>query len=225
MEYEEVISRLTGLGSEHNRAGQARYGIRPARGLGVSVADLRRLAKEIKVDHDLALRLWDSGLHEARILASMIADPARVTPETMDAWVAQFDAWDIVDQFCQNLFRRLPCAYSKVAKYCARPEEYVKRTGFALLASLAMHDRSPAASQLLARSLEVVARHGDDDRTYVRKAVSWALRQMGKRRPELRDAAVATARALGAGGGRAGRWIQADVERELCPKDAGTQDR
>jgi 3-methyladenine DNA glycosylase AlkD len=214
------VARLSALGSEHNREGQARFGIRPARGLGVSIADIRVIARAIKGDHGLALALWATGIHEARILASMVADRGRVTPEDMDCWTAGFDSWDIVDQFCQNLFWRLPFAYAKVAEYCGRREEYVKRTGFSLIASLARHDRSPAALDALRRCLDLIAEHGDDDRNYVRKAVSWALKQMAKARPELREDAVATARALGARSSRAGRWIQSDVIRELKKLDA-----
>lgn len=212
-----VVARLEALGSEHNRQGQARFGIRPARGLGVSIANLRLLARGIRRDHALALSLWETGIHEARILASMVADPARVTPADMDSWAKAFDSWDIVDQFCQNLFWRLPFAYGKAAGYCARPEEYVKRTGFSLIASLARHDRSPGSTAALTECLGYVTSYGDDDRNYVRKAVSWALRQTGKARPELKDLAIAAARSLGSGGSRAGRWIQADVLRELEP--------
>ncbi len=183
----------------------------------MSVTQIRRLARDVGHDHDLALALWDTGVHEARILASILADPARVTPETADQWTASFDSWDIVDQFCLNLFWRLPFASAMVEKYCASKVEFVRRTGLSLVAAMAFKNKRASNVDLAAFIPLVTAAAARDDRNFVKKAASWALRQLGKRSPTLKAQAVAAAEGLRTAypKERAARWVAADVLREL----------
>ena len=214
MTRDEILGRLRELGSERNREGMARYGIRADKAYGVSMPALRTLGRELGRDHALALDLWASGVHEARVLASLVDEPARVTPAQMDAWARDLDSWDVCDQCCLNLFRRTPYAWARAHAWSRRRAEFVKRAGFSLFAVLAVHDK--AASD--ARFHEVfvaVEREAGDDRNFVRKAVNWALRQAGKRNPALRRAAIACARRLHALDARSARWIASDALREL----------
>jgi len=211
---EQVLAQLYSRASEHNRAGQARFGIKPRHNLGLSVRDLRELAGQIRIDHGLATELWESGIHEARILCSMIADPALITADLVDRWTAEFDSWDIVDQFCQNLYWRLPFAEQKVDEYCQRPEEYVKRTGFSLIASIATRNRNLSAGRLC-RFLDLAVGYGHDDRNYVTKAVSWALRVVAIRHPAALGEVLEACATLAASGSKGGRWVAGDVRREL----------
>jgi 3-methyladenine DNA glycosylase AlkD len=193
----------------------ARFGINPDGALGVRIPDLRRLAKEIGTDHRLALSLWKSGLHEARILASMIDDPAAVTEPQMESWVRDFDSWDVCDQCCGNLFDRTPFAYPKAVEWTSRNEEFVKRAGFALMAWAAVHDKAED-DRVFLEFLPIIEREADDNRNFVKKAVNWALRQIGKRNRRLHRAALAAARRLSKrNDSRAARWIGADALREL----------
>jgi 3-methyladenine DNA glycosylase AlkD len=210
---EEMLARLKALANPRNVEGMARFGINPEGTLGVSVADLRRLARGQR-DHDLALGLWASGIHEARILAALIDDPALLTEDQMDAWVEDFDSWDVCDQVCLNLFDKTPFAAAKAVEWAARPEEFVKRAGFALMASLAWHDRQ-APDALFLAFLPVIQREATDPRNYVRKAVNWALRQIGKRNPALRATAVAAAEEILQIDAQSARWIARDALREL----------
>ena len=209
----ELIAALQAKANPHNAAGMARFGINPANTLGVSVKDLRALAKG-KRDHTTALDLWASGIHEARILAAMIDDPAAVTPEQMNAWAADFDSWDVCDQVCMNLFDRTPYAYPKVAEWSARQEEFVKRAAFTLMACLAVHDKQAENNRFL-DFLPVIEREAADPRNYVKKAVNWALRQIGKRSTVLRRAAIQSAERLLASDSPAARWVARDALSEL----------
>jgi 3-methyladenine DNA glycosylase AlkD len=192
----------------------ARFGITPDRALGVRIPDLRRLAREIGTDHSLSLRLWRTGVHEARILAGMIDDPARVTERQMESWARAFDSWDLCDQVCGNLFDRTPFAWRKAVEWAGREEEFVKRAGFALMAWLAVHDR-PAGDDAFRALLPVLEREAGDGRNFVRKAASWALRQIGKRNDRLRGEAIRVARRLADGDSRAAGWVGRDTLREL----------
>ena len=214
MTYEQVMRRLRALGDPAAVAGMARFGINPQGTLGVPVPALRRLARELGTDRALARRLWASGVHEARILASMVEDPARVTRAQMDRWARAFDSWDVCDQCCLNLFRRSPHARAQALAWSSRSEPFVKRAGFALMAVLAVHDRQ-APDADFEPFLEAVEREAGDDRNYVRKAVSWALRQIGKRNPRLRRRAMAVARRLKRSESRAARGVGSDALREL----------
>ena len=214
MGYEEIIDRLVSLKNPANVAGMARFGINPAGTLGVPVRDLRRLAKEIGKDHGLARRLWQSGIHEGRILASLIDVPGLVTEEQMEEWTGSFDSWDVCDLCCNNLFRLTGCAYRKAFEWSGRDEEFVKRAGFVLMAVLAVHDKRDGDDAFL-RFLALAEREAGDTRNYVVKAVNWALRQIGKRSRILNAAAVETARRLLNQGSGPARWIARDALREL----------
>ncbi|MGY1734346.1 DNA alkylation repair protein, partial [Geodermatophilus sp. SYSU D01045] len=195
----EVLGRLRELADPSRLAGMARYGIGGAQPLGVTVAELRTLARELGRDHALAAGLWGSGVHEARILASMVEDPAAVDAAQLDAWAAAFDSWDLCDQVCQNLVRHTPSAWETALAWSGRAEPFVKRAGFAVMAGLAVADKR-AGDERFEPFLRAVAERADDDRPVVRKGASWALRQIGKRSPGLHGRAVATPRDQRAGG-------------------------
>lgn len=210
---EEVLSRLRALANPANVAGMGRYGINTKGTLGISIYTLRPIAKEIGVDHALALELWESGIHEARILASYIDDPAQVTEAQLERWVLDFDSWDVVDQVC-GMFEETPFAYPKAFEWSLRREEFVKRAGFVLMAGLAVHDKG-APDEKLAQFLPVIEREAGDERNFVKKAVNWALRNIGKRNPHLNALAIETAGRIRQMDSRAARWIAADALREL----------
>ena len=213
MTHDEVIARLHALASLPGRESMARFGITTGTALGISVPALRSLAREVGKDHELALQLWQSGIQEARILASMIDDPALVSDVQMESWAADFDSWNVVDGTC-DLFVRTQLAYEKAYAWSTRSEEYVRRAGFVLMAYLAVHDKS-AADEKIASFLPVIERDAYDDRNFVRKAVNWALRQIGKRNLALNARAVQAAERIRAQGSRSARWIAADALREL----------
>jgi 3-methyladenine DNA glycosylase AlkD len=221
-----VLEQLEPLGSEQARAGMARCGIRTDDAFGVSVYELRRAARQLGRDHELALALWATGNHEARLLASMVDDPAQVTEAQMEEWAAAFDSWDVCDQVTSNLFDKTPYAYAKVEEWSVSPDEWVKRAAFATAAALAVQDKK-AADEPFLRILGLCRREAGDDRNYVKKAVDWALRNIGKRNARLHAAAVETAEAILAEGdrlaaldrrdpaARALRWVARDALREL----------
>jgi len=192
-----------------------RYGIHTDHALGVSMADLQRLARELGRHHELAAALWSSGIYEARLLAALVDEPERVTAAQMDRWCRDFDNWGICDTVCMHLFDRSPHAFSKVDAWCAGRGEFVRRAGFALLASLALHDRGSDDTAYLER-LPLVEQAADDERNFVKKAVSWALRAIGSRNPQARAAAVQLARRLAASADATPRWIGKDVLRALA---------
>ena len=204
----------------------ARYGIATGDAFGVSVYELRRVAKGLGRDHELALALWATGNHEARLLASMVDDPAQVTADQMEAWAAEFDSWDVCDQVTSNLFDKTAFAYEKVRKWSAARDEWIKRAAFATAAALAVQDKK-AADEPFLEMLELCRREAGDDRNFVKKAVNWALRNIGKRDPRLHAAALSTAEAILADAqeraaadrkdpaARSGRWIARDALREL----------
>jgi len=221
-----LMDRLAGMASDADREGMARFGIKVDDAFGVSVYELRRIAKEYGRDHALALALWDTGIHEARLLASMIDDPVAVTEGQMEQWAAAFDSWDVCDQVTSNLFDKTPLAYDKVREWAAREDEWVKRAAFATAAALAVQDKAAPDERFLA-ILPLCEREAWDGRNYVKKAVSWALRNIGKRNVALHAAARDTATAILAAAGeraaadrrdpaaRSMRWIAGDVLREL----------
>jgi len=208
-----ILQELHARANPANVAGMAKFGINPQGTLGISIYELRKLAKIIGVQHELALQLWETGLHEARILASYIDDPASVTEAQLERWVADFDSWDVVDQVCE-LIAKTPLAYAKIFEWSTRPEEFVKRTAFALIAELAVRDKQ-ATDEQLAQFFPVIVRAANDERNFVKKAVNWALRNLGKRNLALNAQAIATAREIQALGTRPARWIAADALREL----------
>ena len=214
MNRDDVLSELRAQANAENVAGMARFGINPEGTLGLSIPTLRAMAKRIGIDHDLALDLWETEIHEARILASMIDDSKQVTSEQMDAWAADFDSWDVCDQVCGNLFDRTPYAFAKVAEWSERDEEFVRRAAFALLAALAVHDKRAPDSAFVGCFPLIVAA-ATDERNFVKKAVNWALRQIGKRNVELNRQAIALAREIQRIDAKSARWIAADALREL----------
>jgi 3-methyladenine DNA glycosylase AlkD len=209
-----VLARLRSLADPSRLAGMARYGIATEHAYGVTVAEIRALAKDLGRDHDLAAALWATGVHEARILASLVDDPARVDEAQMERWAGDFDSWDLCDQVCANLFRHTPPAYRTAVEWAAREELFVKRAGFALMAGLVVADKR-ADDARFAAFLAPLAEHGDDDRDLVRKGASWALRSIGKRSAGLHELALATAAELAARPGRGARWVGSDALREL----------
>ena len=214
MRSSDVIEELRSLGDPAGREGMARFGINPAQALGIRIPRLRAVARRVGRDHRIAAELWASGIHEARILAAFVDDPKQVTPEQMEAWAGDFDSWDLCDQWCSGLFDRTPYAHEKAAAWSGRPEEFVKRAGFALMAALAVHDkRAPDAA--FEAFLLLIEREAGDPRNFVRKAVNWALRQIGKRNATLNARAVQTAERILQGEGRSARWVASDALREL----------
>jgi 3-methyladenine DNA glycosylase AlkD len=222
-----ILEVLRGMGSEKNRAGMARYGINVDDAFGVSVYELRRIARRLRTDHDLALALWTTRNHEARLLACFVDDPAKVTEEQMEVWACDFDSWDVCDQATCSLFDLTDHAWPKAFEWAARDEEWVKRAGFALMAGLAAHDKR-APDRDFTGFFPSVERGALDPRNFVKKAVNWALRNIGKRNWALNAAAMACAERIraaankraggergGDAGARAARWIANDALREL----------
>jgi 3-methyladenine DNA glycosylase AlkD len=209
-----VLRRLRTLGDPVSVAGMARFGINPAKTLGVRIPVLRRMAREIGKDHALALALWKSRYHEARILASMIDAVNEVSAAQMEQWVKDFDSWDVCDQCCLNLFAKTPYAWDKARAWSARRGEFVKRAGFVMMACLAVSDKG-APDAAFARFFPIIRRAAGDGRNFVKKAANWALRQIGKRSRGLRRRAIAEARAIRKIDAPAARWIANDALREL----------
>jgi 3-methyladenine DNA glycosylase AlkD len=214
MQYNEIIQRLKALSDPEAVKGMARFGINPENTYGVSIPNLRRIAKEAGKDHALAQELWASGIHEAKILASMVDEPKAVTEEQLEAWVKDFDSWDVCDQVCMNLFDRVPLAWQKVGDWSQREEEFVKRAAYTLIACLAWHDKEAGDEKFVAL-LPVIVKGATDERNFVKKAVNWALRHIGKRNPSLNKVAIKTAEEIKGIDSRAARWIAADALREL----------
>src|SRR6266516_5711109 len=214
---DQIIANLKQQANAQNVEGMARFGIRSAQVLGISMPTLRKMAKEIGRDHALALELWDSGIHEARILTSMIGEPSLVTPQLMDEWVNDFDSWDVCDQVCGNLFDKTPYAYQKAVEWCHREQEFVRRAGFVLMAELAVHDKR-ASDEAFLPFFQLIKQYAVDERNFVKKAVNWALRQIGKRNSHLRAVAVDWAHAIKQMDSHAARWIANDALRELQKK-------
>ena len=208
-----VLADLKSRASPENVAGMARYGINPENTLGISIPVLRGIAKQIGANHELAGQLWASGIHEARILASYIEDPRWVTEAQMETWVQDFDSWDVCDQVC-GLFEATSFACQKVIEWSTRNEEFVKRAAFAIIAGLAVHD-GKAGDEQFEQFFPIIIREANDERNYVRKAVNWALRNIGKRNRRLNGLAVEVAQRIHEIDSRSARWIAADALREL----------
>ena len=209
-----VVAELEAVADPARVPGMARVGIRVDRAIGVSVPNVRRIARRHRGDHALARGLWATGIHEARLLAPMVADPAQVTDVELDAWVSDLDSWDVCDGLCSSLLVRLPQRWQLVERYTARAAGFEKRAGFALLATLAVHDKAAGDDAFRAR-LPLIEREAGDRRNEVRKAVNWALRQIGKRNAALHADAIATGERILATGPRSARWVASDALREL----------
>ena len=209
-----TLAWLEQKGTKANRDGMARYGIVAKKVYGVSVSNIRLLAKQLGRDHDLAEALWQTGWYEARMLAAFVGEPAKVTPAQMDRWARDFDNWAICDTLCFHLFDKTPHAWRKIDQWARRKDEFVRRAAFALLASVALHDkRAPDAPFL--RALPLIERAAGDDRNFVKKGVSWALRLIGRRNRALNAAAIEVARRLIDSPEPSARWIGRDALREL----------
>ena len=214
MDARQVIDRLKSLGDPKAVEGMRRFGIQSSNSFGVSVPKLRTLAREVGRNHPLALKLWETGLHDARLLATMVDDPRQVTVDQMDKWVRDFDSWDVVDGSCGNLFDKTPFAVAKAKEWCKREEEFVKRAGFVLMAELAVHDKK-AKDQVFLDFFPLIIGGSSDHRNFVKKAVNWSLRQIGKRNLKLNKAAVSTALKIQKMESGAAKWIASDALREL----------
>jgi len=210
----DVLDRLQSKAKPEQLEGMAKYGMTVEKRLGVSVPDMRKLAKEIGRDHKLALDLWRAGIAEARIVAGMIGDPAKLTEEQMEDWVKGINSWDICDQVCDNLFEKNQLAWKKIIDWSEREEEFVKRTAFSLIACLAWHDKKVSDAKFI-ELLPVIIREATDERNFVKKAVNWALRNIGKRNLNLNEAALNTAKEIQRLDSKTARWIAADAIREL----------
>ncbi len=214
MTLEDVLQKLRAGARPDRLTGMASFGMTVDNRLGVSIPELRSLARQAGKSHELALELWKTGIAEARILASMVDDPRLLTNEQMEDWVRGFDSWDVCDQVCMNLFDKSPLAWKKVAEWASREEEFVKRAAFSLIACLAWHDKS-ARDEAFIEFLPIIAGAATDERNFVKKAVNWALRHIGKRNRRLNEAAIAAARGIGRLDSKSARWIAADAIREL----------
>jgi len=210
----DVLSKLQAKANSKNVEGMAKFGMSVKGRLGVSVPEMRKLAKEVGRDHRLAQSLWKTGIAEAQIVAALIDDPAAVTSTQMDRWVKDFDSWDVCDQACLSLFDKSPLAWQKIPEWAEREEEFVKRAAFALVAGLAWHDKL-ASDQRFVDLFPILMKGADDDRNYVKKAVSWAIRNIGKRNRKLNRAARKLAKDIQRIDSKASRWVSADALREL----------
>jgi len=210
----DVLDRLHSKAKPEQLTGMAKYGITIEGRLGVSVPDMRKLAKELGRDHRLALDLWRTGIAEARIVAGMVGDPAKLTEEQMEEWVKGINSWDVCDQVCMNLFEKNRLAWRKIIDWSEREEEFVKRTAFSLIACLAWHDKK-ASDEKFIELLPIVIREATDQRNFVKKAVNWALRNIGKRNLNLNQAALEAAKEIKRLDSKTARWIAADAIREL----------
>lgn len=212
----EILKKLKSLSDPKNATVMARFGIRPkAEVLGVSMPVLRILAKKIGRDHSLAKRLWDLGIHEAKILASMVDDQKFVSGAQMDEWIRGFDSWDVCDQVCLNLFFNHPLVFKKCAAWSEKRSEFERRAGFALMATAAFKNKEARNSDFI-KFFPLIKKYSTDERNYVRKAVNWALRQIGKRNLKLNSEAIKLARAISKIDSKPAKWIAADALRELA---------
>lgn len=211
---EAVLKKLKARARPDQVEGMARYGIVAEQRLGVSVPDMRKIAKELGKNHKLALELWKTGIPDARIVAAMIDNPESVTEEQMEEWVKDINSWDICDQVCMNLFEKTPLAWKKILDWSEREEEFVKRSAFALIACLAWHDKSVDDEQFI-KLFPVIVRAAKDERNFVKKAVSWALRNIGKRNLNLNKAAIKVGKEMRLIDSKAAHWIASNAIKEL----------
>jgi len=224
MKYEEIIKKLKSMANPKNVDGMARFGIKPkSKILGISIWELRKLKKEIEKDstiakasadkHKLTRKLWSSGIHEARILASFIEDPMKVTEKQLDRWVKDFDSWDIVDQVSE-LIAHTPYVLKKIKEWSAREEEFIKRTAFSLIAELAWWEKKMTDKDF-EKFFPIIKRASTDERNFVKKAVNWALRNIGKHNKALNKKAIQVAKEISKIDSKSARWIASDAIREL----------
>ena len=216
--FDQVMLSLHELADPNVLAKMTHFGSHPGQALGITLPKLRNLADHHR-QHELALQLWQIGIHEARLLASMVDDPQQVTRQQMDSWVNDFDSWDVCDQVCGNLFDRTPWAVQCALAWSEREEEFVRRAGFVMMAELAVHNKK-MPDEVFLQFFPVIIRHACDGRNFVRKAVNWALRQIGKRNPALRQSAIEAANQIYQIDSPSARWIASDALREFAVKAA-----
>ena len=214
MEYEKVMKQLKSMGDPKNIEGMGRFGIKTDNNLGVSVTTIRNYAKKIGKNHELAVNLWESGIRDARMVAACIEDPNTVSEEQVDKWVRDLDSWDICDHCCGHFFDQTPFAYKKVREWTKSNELFVKRAGFSLIAWLAVHDKKKNDSEFES-FLKIIKRESTDERNYVKKAVNWALRQIGKRNYKMNKKALSISKEIQKLDSKAAKWIASDAIREL----------
>lgn len=212
-----ILTELHAHANPRNVSGMARFGINPKGTLGVSIPTLRKIARKIGKNHEVALALWKTGIHEARLLAAFTDDVAGVSARQMEGWVNDFDSWDVCDQVCSNLFDKTPVAFLKAKQWSRRKKEFVKRAGFTMMATLAVHAKN-AANKDFIEFFPLIKKGALDERNYVKKAVNWALRQIGKRNRILHRKSIVLARQIYTMDTRASRWIATDALRELTAK-------
>lgn len=212
--YDSIVKELKSLRNPRNIEGMARYGLNSPNTLGLCMPDLMRIARETGKDHALAQKLWDSGIYEARILAFMVDDWRLVTEEQMERWAVDFDNWGIVDGTVGHLFDKTPFAYKKAIEWSKRKEEFVKRAGYTMMATLTVHDKK-ANDETMLKFLPLIMKGAADERRYVYKSVNWALRQVGKRNRALNKKAIETAEMIRKLDSKAARWVASDALREL----------
>lgn len=218
MKYSEVIKKLKNQASEKNRKEMARFGINPKGTLGISTVILRKMAKDIGKNQKLSLGLWDSGIHEAKLLAAFIGESDKVTEKQMEKWVKDIDSWDVCDQLCSSLFDKTSFAYKKIYQWVKREEEFVRRTGFVLMATLSVHDKK-ASNKKFEEFFPLIKKYSIDERNFVKKAINWALRQIGKRNLVLNKKAIKLARQIQKIDSKSSRWIANDALRELSSSE------
>ncbi len=219
MQYEEIIGKLESLKNPKNVEGMARFGIRPKTKIyGAPVPELRKIARIVKKNHQLALKLWDSKIHEARILASMLADAEKLTVDQINKWVSDFDSWDVCDQACMNLLDKSEIAKNQISKFAKSKEEFIKRTAFALIAALAVHDKKMKDEDFM-DFFPLIKKAAIDERNFVKKSVNWALRQIGKRNKKLNKEAIKLAKEIQNNHSKSAKWIANNALIELTSEN------
>jgi 3-methyladenine DNA glycosylase AlkD len=211
---DKILNELKSLSNPKAVEGMARFGINPKNTYGVSIPEIRRIARKVGKNHKLAQELWTSGIHEARILSCMIDEPKLISEEQMEKWVKDFDSWDVCDQCCSNLFDKTEFAHKKAVEWSKRNGEFVKRAGFVLMATLAVHDKKAKDVDFM-KFLPIIKRESNDTRNFVKKAVNWALRQIGKRNINLNEEAIKAAKEIQRFDSKSAKWIASDALREL----------
>ena len=212
--FDEVMKQLQERSRPDQLTGMKRYGMNVDKRLGVAVPEMRAIAKKTTKDHHLALALWKTGIPDAMITASMVDIPAEVTEEQMEDWVKDFNSWDVCDQVCMNLFKKMPFAEKKIKEWSKREEEFVKRAAFSLIACIAVYDKEKSDNEFI-KFFPLIKRGSTDERNYVKKAVSWALRNIGKRNSNLNQAAIQTANEIRYFDSKTARWIASNAIKEL----------
>jgi len=224
MTKDEILMILEEKSSQENKDSMAKFGINTANACGVTSADIREIGKKLRKDHALALELWETGIHEARILATMVADKNRMDDELLEKWVMEINSWDLCDQFCTNLAYKTESAKMKIYEWAVQNETFVKRAGFAMIANIAAKDETLTAAEVDSYCT-LILNECDDSRNYVRKAVSWALRNIGKRDDDSRKLAVKIAKVMRDGGSKTAKTTATEVLNELNSKEVKTKFR